>query len=184
MGIFKKRQLATQDNIDPDNETPGFFPQVRQESVNSVEGASILGKFTHSKTTVIGDSSDLGLTVRKDGAFVDKNGTVYEYSRATSRELENAGVKLKSPADALAEYTKDTLDLKPLTDAANYLIDNSEEAGLSETPSTGKNTLITLRGADGKPHKFYTDGETAKSAETTGITYDRVEALMQKINRY
>jgi len=131
---------------------------------------STLGKFTDkSGNTTLGNAPDLGLTAKKDGTFVDKAGKVYNYSRATSQELENSGVKLQAPKDALAAYTRDTLNLKTRADAADHLIKNADDLGLSENQVPGKTTPVTIKGSDGEDKTFFTDKKTAKDIQDSGI---------------
>jgi hypothetical protein len=172
------------------------FPQVRQSSVKSaVSGASkakglgnkintfqdllnrdsrfsqgsSLGKFTSGTKSVTGDAGDLGLVAKKDGTFVDKSGKVYQYSRATSSDLEKSGVKLQAPKDALTAYTRDTLNLKTRADAADYLVKNSDHVGLSDTEVPGKTVPLTIKASDGTDHNFFTDSKTAKDIKGSGI---------------
>lgn len=172
------------------------FPQVRQSSVknaltaaNQVKGmnskintfndllnrnsrfsqGSTLGKFTNNGKTIVGDAPGLGLVAKKDGTFVDKAGKVYQYSRATSQELENAGTKLQAPKDALSAYVRDTLNLKTRADASDYLIKNADNLGLSDAEAEGKTTPVTIKSSQGEDKTFFTDAKTAKDIKDSGI---------------
>ena len=188
---------VTRTNLSKDYQAAdNHFPQVRETSVkDAVKGASqargvnakintfndllnrdsrfsqgsSLGKFTSAGKTIIGDAPDLGLVAKKDGTFVDKAGKVYNYSRATSQELENAGVKLQAPKDALAAYTRDTLNLKTRADAADYLVKNADNLGLSEAAGAGKSIPVSIKGSGGTDHTFFTDAKTAKDIKDSGI---------------
>lgn len=180
-------------------ENPNFeaadhhFPQVRQASVRgAIKGAirgknkvstfndllnqdsrfsekSSLGTFTRKGgKTLTGDAHDLGLTLKK-GQYVDKAGRPYEYSRATSRDLTKAGVKLQAPKDALTTYVRDTLNIKTRADARDYLVKNSDDLGLSHDPVPGKTTPVVLKDATGKEDTLYTDKGTASDIQKSGI---------------
>lgn len=172
------------------------FPQVRQTSVkDAISGASkakgagnkvstfqdllnqnsrfseksSMGKFTSAGKTITGDAHDLGLVAKKDGTFVNKAGKVYNYSRATSQDLRNAGVKLQAPKDALSTYVHDTLNIKTRADARDYLVKNSDNLGLSHDEVPGKTVPVTLKDATGKEETLYTDKGTADSIKKSGI---------------
>jgi hypothetical protein len=154
VSIFKKKQ--------------NFVPTISQDS--------ILGKFTDGAgITVTGDAADLELKPKEDGTFIDKNGKVYDYSRATSRELRDAGVKLQSPKDALSAHVKNQLDLKALTDAVDYLLEHSEEVGLSKKATKDKQYSVILKG-----HEFFTDKQTKESLEKAGLTHNQIVDLIEK----
>lgn len=184
-------------NLNPDYQAANnHFPQVRNVGIKdaAVEAAkakgvngkistfddllnsnsrfsegSTLGNFTRGGKTVTGDANDLGLVPKKDGTFVDKAGKVYQYSRATSQDLENAGAKIQAPKDALTAYVRDTLNLKTRADAADYLIKNSDGMGLSDTQAPGKTESVSIKGSDGEDHTFFTDKKTAKNIKDSGL---------------
>lgn len=131
---------------------------------------STLGTFTRNGKSITGDANDLGLVPKKNGTFVDKAGNVYQYSRATSQDLENAGAKIQAPKDAFSTYVKDTLALKDRADARDFLIKNADEAGLSEKPVAGRQAVVTLKDSSGEEHNFYTDKKTAKAISKSPIS--------------
>jgi hypothetical protein len=188
---------TTRTNLSKDYQTAkNHFPQVRQTSVkDAAQGASkvkgvsgklntfsdllnrnsrfsegsSMGKFTSGGKTVVGDANDLGLVAKKNGTFVDKAGKVYNYARATSQELENAGTKLQAPKDALSTYTRDTLNLKTRADASDYLIKNADNLGLHEVETPSAKQTVTIKGSDGTDHNFFTDSNTAKAIKDSGL---------------
>lgn len=199
-GNIEQPSNTVRTNLSKDyQQADNHFPQVRQSSVRgAVSGASkvkglgnkintfqdllnqdsrfsqgsSLGKFTSGSKTVTGDAKDLGLLAKKDGTFVDKTGKVYNYTRATSNDLEKSGVKLQSPKDALSAYARDTLNLKTRADAADYLVKNSDHVGLSDTEVTGKSVPLTIKSSDGTDHNFFTDKNTADGIKKSGILGD------------
>lgn len=144
------------------------FDDLLNQNSRFSEGSSI-GKFTRGGKTVVGDANDLGLVAKKNGTFVDKAGKVYQYARATSQELEDAGSKIQAPKDALTAYVRDTLNLKTRADAADYLIKNSDGLGLSDAPKPGSAEPVAIKGSDGTEHSFYTDKKTAANIKDSGI---------------
>ncbi len=196
----EKPSNATRTNLSKDyQQANNHFPQVRQTSVkDAVKGASrgkglngkintfndllnqnsrfsegsSMGNFTRGGKTVTGDANDLGLVPKKNGTFVDKTGKVYQYSRATSQDLENAGSKIQAPKDALTAYVRDTLNLKTRADAADYLIKNSDNLGLSDVQAPGKSEPVNIKGSDGTDHSFFTDQKTAAQVKNSGILGD------------
>lgn len=196
-GNIEKPSNVTRSSLSDDyQQAKNHFPQVRSTTVrDAVKGAaktrglngkistfndllnqnsrfsegSSLGKFTRAGKTVTGDANDLGLVAKKNGTFVDKAGKVYNYSRATSQELEDAGTKIQAPKDALSSYVRDTLNLKTRADAKDYLIKNSDDLGLSDKPAPGKNEVVSLKGSDGTDHSFYTDEKTAGNIKDSGV---------------
>lgn len=188
---------ATRSNLSKDYEqADNHFPQVRNTGVkDAVKGAvkakglsgkintfddllnqnsrfsegSSLGTFTRGGKSVTGDANDLGLVAKKNGTFVDKAGKVYQYSRATSQDLENAGSKIQAPKDALTAYVRDTLNLKTRADAADYLVKNSDGLGLHDTQAPGAAEPVSIKGSDGEEHSFFTDKKTAQGIKDSGI---------------
>lgn len=188
---------ATRSNLSKDyQQADNHFPQVRNTGVkDAVKGAakakglsgkintfddllnqnsrfsegSSLGTFTRGSKSVTGDANDLGLVAKKNGTFVDKAGKVYQYSRATSQDLENAGSKIQAPKDALTAYVRDTLNLKTRADAADYLIKNSDGLGLHDTQAPGAAEPVSIKGSDGEEHSFFTDKKTAQGIKDSGI---------------
>lgn len=144
------------------------FEDLLNQNSRFSEG-STLGTFTRGKTTLTGDANDLGLVPKKNGTFVDKAGRVYNYSRATSQDLENAGAKIQAPKDALTAYVRDTLNLKTRADAADYVIKNANDLGLSETEAPGKAQVVNIKGSDGTEHSFFTDKKTAENIKGSGL---------------
>jgi hypothetical protein len=86
-------------------------------------------------------------------------------------------------ASDVAQYAKDGLDLKTLTDASNELVKNHKKYDLSETPTENNQLSIILWASDREKHEFFTDKETKEGIEKTGITYDGIMALAQKLDR-
>lgn len=188
---------TTRTNLSKDyQQANNHFPQVRNTSVkDAVKGAakakglngkintfddllnqnsrfsegSSMGNFTRGGKTITGDAGDLGLVAKKNGTFVDKAGKVYNYSRATSQDLENAGAKIQAPKDALTAYVRDTLNLKTRADAADYLVKNSDGLGLHDTQTPGAAEPVSIKGSDGEEHSFFTDKKTAQSIKDSGI---------------
>jgi hypothetical protein len=196
-GNIQKPSDVTRTNLSKDYQSAqNHFPQVRQVGVRDAaagaskskgitgklntftdllnrnsrfsEGSSI-GNFTRAGKTITGDANKLGLVAKKDGTFVDKAGKVYQYTRATSQDLEKSGAKIQAPKDALTAYVRDTLNLKTRADASDYLIKNSDALGLDDTPSPGKASTVTIKGSDGESHSFNTDEKTAKTLNESGI---------------
>jgi hypothetical protein len=198
--IEKPSNVVRTNLSDKYEQADNHFPQVRQTSVrDAASGAakarglgnkvntfqdllnrnsrfsqgSSLGKFTDSSgKTLTGDSHDLGLVAKKDGSFVNKSGKVYSYARSTSKDLEKAGVKLQSPKDAITAYARDTLNLKTRGDAADFLVKNADQAGLSADEVAGKSIPLTIKGSDGEDHTFFTDSKTDKDIKASGIIGD------------
>ncbi len=145
------------------------FSDLLSQPKSRFSQSSTMGNFTDKAgNTITGDAPDLGLVAKKDGTFVDKNGKVYNYSRATSQDLKGAGVKLQDASSGYGNYVSDTLRLREATNARSELLSNPEKYGLSkaETPNS---VPVDFKDATGTNHTFYTDEKTAQSLRESGV---------------
>lgn len=146
---------------------------------------SMAGKFTDANgKSVTGDARTLGLIRKGDGTFRNTAGKVYNYSRASTNELKNAGVKLRSPGSSLGSYLQDTLNLKTKMDAADSLIKNADRLGLHTDDLPGT-TAVSIKGSDGVEHTFYTDEQTAKAINDSPVlgTGRKAPSLVKAFNK-
>jgi len=90
--------------------------------------------------------------------------------------------KKQSFASDIANHAKDAMDLRTLTDATAAFLQDPEKYGLSEKATMNGQPSVTLWD-HGKKRKFFTDQETKDGLEKTGITYDRIAMLLQRLDR-
>jgi hypothetical protein len=133
---------------------------------------STLGKFTSTGgKTLYGDANDLGLHVKGDSTIVDDKGNVYTHSPASNAEItaHNPDVKLQGLSDATHTYMNDNMNLKVRTQAADEAISNPEKYGLNEKATVNDQPSVVLKGSDGTEHEFFTDKDTQKAMQESGV---------------
>lgn len=130
------------------------------------------GKFTNGADVKYGRASDLGLSPKNDGTFVDKNtGKVYNFSHASNQELEDkAGMKFHNLSTTSKAHISDAVDLKYRSQAVDAMLNDPEKFNLSEVPTDDKNSVVTLKGPGGESRDLFTDANTQKSIDDSGLT--------------